>query len=138
MESIRLFGKYVIPHFNKRATISHGAFGAEARNGGRVLGRGKVRAEAAAGAGAVAGDIEAVFDGDRDAMEHTYGLGVLFLAGFGEGLIGEDSDEGVDLGIDGFDLAEVSFDELDGGDDAITEEGGHCAEGGAMEHGAGY
>ena len=25
MESIRLFGKYVIPHFNKRATISHGA-----------------------------------------------------------------------------------------------------------------
>jgi hypothetical protein len=30
MESIRLFGKYVIPHFNKRTTISHGVFGAEA------------------------------------------------------------------------------------------------------------
>jgi hypothetical protein len=25
MESIRLFGKYVIPHFEKRASISHGA-----------------------------------------------------------------------------------------------------------------
>jgi len=30
MESIRLFGKYVIPHFDKRASISHGR-GAEAR-----------------------------------------------------------------------------------------------------------
>lgn len=98
-----------------------------------VFGGDTVVEDGAGGGGADAGGVDVVFESDGNAVEGTadaaggdFGISA---AGGGEGLLAENSDEGVDLGIVSIDAGEAGFGEGRGGELAIAEAGGGLGEG---------
>jgi hypothetical protein len=111
-----------------------GALTAEPRDHAGILGGGRFGPRPASDTGGHPGDIEAVLDGDGDAVEHAECVGAIEGARFGECLFCADGNEGVERRITFLDPADVLLDELCGGDGAIAHQGRHETEAGAGDH----
>jgi hypothetical protein len=88
-----------------------GAGGYESVSGGGIVGGGVAEAVEAAGEGGVAGEVEAVFDGEGDAGEGAIGVG----------LGREEADEGAEVGVGLGDAILVGAEEFGRRDIAAAE-----------------
>jgi hypothetical protein len=108
------------------------AGGAQAGDGGGVLGGFVSQAEAAAAQRGQAGDVEAVLDGHRNAVQQSQRLavhdGVFRAPGGRAGPVLEHQDESVDAGILGGDLCQVGLDQFHGRNGAVAHHSGHEAQ----------
>ena len=110
---------------------------AEAGGDGAVLGGDEGVEDAGTGGGAHAAGVEQVFEAHRDAMERPAvapGADVaLGLPGGGQGLVGQEGDEGVEHWLGGADAGQMGLDDFDGRDFAVADEateigGAHVAD----------
>lgn len=98
-----------------------------------VFGGDTIVEDGAGAGGADAGGVDVVFESDGNAVEGTadtaggnFGIG---RAGSGEGLLAEDGDESVDLGVVSVDAGEAGFSEGGRGERAVAQAGGGLGDG---------